>query len=198
MPKSVPRSTKKRAKQAAQAQKQAALQISARANLQTSNPQPAEKCTSEESKEVIQAARQARGERGQASFAQRFEQQNGHPPAVVARLDMLDKDVDELDKPFVEHCSFFQSVVELGAEATVLVQLMQGPKRFLDADEVLVNPTLYQVYEALHVLCVRACLEAIGEPPQDPRQFMAIENYYVGDSFDYDVRAVFCLLAPSI
>jgi hypothetical protein len=140
------------------------------------------------------SARQERGKRGQEAFKERFEQKNDHPPAVIARLEMLDRDVDDLDKPFVGAGRLFSpsKLSKLGGEPTVFVQLLLGPGHFLDAKDVLVNLTLYQFYEAVHALCFRRYIEAIGEPPQDPRDFLAVDNY-VGDSSKGDVRAVLTL-----
>jgi len=180
-----------KAKRAKQQAKQAAATASTTA---TAAPEVA---TEAAATSTSSSDRQARGRRGHEAFVKRFVEQYGHPPAVIARLEMLDKEADELDKPYVGTARFTPSALaELGAEPTVSVQIMNGPGRFTTADNALVNPSLYEVYDKLHALCIRSCLEAIGELPQDPREFFAVDDY-VGDSDVADVRAVFCLSAPA-
>ena len=144
-------------------------------------------------------------ERGFDAFNERFEKEFGSSPFVSVRLEMLSHTVAALDEPYLLNREVrtpwpARDLVELDKEegSKVLVQLIKGDEsgELLDSadEDLLDNPTLYEVYAACHRLCGRFCEEAIGELPQDPRSLIHIHDETTpGDDEDADVRAVFTL-----
>lgn len=151
------------------------------------------------------AVRRAHGKSGQAAFNERFQKNHvgwppaSWPPAVSVSIDMLDRQLEDLDKPYLDKLTP-QRLRDSDASIkpkTVLVQLMLASHTLLDANDILVNPTLYEVYDQVHALVVRKCNEAIGENPQDPVELLKIDDY-IGDAPEgVDLRAVFTVCGPA-